>query len=216
MQMKQIFYDWGGANAALFQWINGVSGPLHDALMLLGTLISNHRNFPVYVAAIGAFAMWRVRRSAAESSEAIGQTSLRWLAVIAVFSVAYLVDGLFVLWIKTTLAYPRPPLALPLDSVRILGEAEYKLSFPSGHASFAMALVASLWPQLNRWGRVAGALFLVWVALSRISVGAHFPADIVGSYVIALPITLAIRRIVVIAGKVKDLATSRGAINGLE
>lgn len=190
--MKEILYDWNGANVALFHWINGIDGSLHDGLMLFGTLISSNRNFSCYLAAIAVCALWQVHR-AARAPGGAAAASLRWLTTIGVFGVAYVLDSLLVLWIKTALAYPRPPLVLPPDTIRILGEAEYKLSFPSGHASFAMVLVASLWPQLSRGWRAAGLLFLAWVALARISVGAHFPADVAGSYLFALPIVLAVR-----------------------
>ena len=190
--MKEFLYDWYGANVTLFHWINGIDGPLHDSLMLLGTLISSNRNLSYYLAAIAVCALWQVHREARKPSGAM-EASLHWLATIGIFSVAYAVDSLLVLWIKTTLAYPRPLLVLPPDTIRVLGEAEYKLSFPSGHASFAMVLVASLWPRLGTGGRIIGTLFLVWVGLSRISAGAHFPTDVVGSYLFALPVVLAVQ-----------------------
>jgi membrane-associated phospholipid phosphatase len=191
--LKQILYDWNGANETLFHWINGFGGPIHDSLMLFGSAISSNHNYPAYMAAIALCALWQLRRAVLSPGGAIAEISLRWAGYIGVFCVAYVFDSLLVLWIKTTLAYPRPPLALPRQTVRILGDAEYTLSFPSGHASFAMVLVASLWPLLNGAWRVCGIVFLAWVALSRISVGAHFPSDIVGSYLIAVPIVIAVQ-----------------------
>jgi membrane-associated phospholipid phosphatase len=192
--MKHIFYNWYGVNEALFHWINGVEGAFHDAFMLFGTLVSSNRNFPYYMTAIAVCALWQVHRAGKNGAGPAAVASIRWIGAIGVFCVAYLLDGLLVFWIKTTLAYPRPPLALPPGTLRILGEPEYALSFPSGHASFAMILVASLWPLLNRGWRIFGVLFVAWVGLSRISVGAHFPVDVVGSYVIALPIAVLVRR----------------------
>jgi membrane-associated phospholipid phosphatase len=192
--LKQILYDWNGANEAIFHWINGIDGSIHDKLMLFGTVISSNRNFPGYITVIVMCALWRLRRAVLSRGGAVAETSLHWIGCIGVFCTAYLLDSLLVLWIKTALAYPRPPLALPPQTVRILGDAEYTLSFPSGHASFAMVLVASLWPLLNSAWRVCSVVFLAWVALSRISVGAHFPSDIIGSYLLAVPIVIAVRR----------------------
>jgi membrane-associated phospholipid phosphatase len=191
--LKQILYDWNGANEAIFHWINGIDGSLHDELMLFGTLISSNRNFAGYIAAIVICALWRLRRTVLSRGGAVAETSLHWIGCIGVFCVAYVLDSLLVLWIKTALAYPRPPLVLPPQTVRILGDAEYTLSFPSGHASFAMVLVASLWPLLNSGWRVCGIVFVAWVAWSRISVGAHFPSDIIGSYFLAVLIVIAVR-----------------------
>lgn len=192
-QFKLLWYDWNGANVSLFHLINGINGPIHDSLMLCGTIISSNRNFAGYMAMIALCALWQIHRSAQSSCGIVEKMSLRWIGTVGVFCVAFVIDSVIVLWIKTILAFPRPPLALPLNSMRILGNAEYTLSFPSGHASFAAVLVVSLWTRLN-WGwRVCGIIFLLWVALSRISVGAHFPVDVVGGYVIAIPIVIAVR-----------------------
>ena len=59
--------------------------------------------------------------------------------------------------------------------------------YTSGHAAFATVLVGSLWPRFN--GRAARAmlvLLLVCVGLSRVLIGAHFPADVVAGYGVGL------------------------------
>jgi membrane-associated phospholipid phosphatase len=114
----------------------------------------------------------------------------RWMAVIAVFSFAYLLDGLLLGMLKPLLDFPRPPLALPQGSVQIIGVPEYHHSLPSGHSSFAMLVTASLWPVLNRRWRVAGVLFVLWVGISRMSLGAHFPADVMAGFLSSLAVVL--------------------------
>jgi membrane-associated phospholipid phosphatase len=118
---------------------------------------------------------------------------LRWLLAIAVFSMAYVLDGVLVNWLKYLLNFPRPPLALPLGSVIIIGTPEYRHSFPSGHASFAMLMAASLWPVLGRAWRVAAVMFVPWVCLSRVSLGAHFPADVLAGCLLSLVLVLGVR-----------------------
>jgi hypothetical protein len=55
-------------------------------------------------------------------------------------------------------------------------------SLPSGHSGFAMLVAWVFWPYcLRRW-RFVLALCVVWVGISRISVGAHFPADVLAGY----------------------------------
>jgi len=182
--MKAIFYDWGGINVWLFHAINNLRAEYLDQFMLLGTALGDHMLFPVYIAIISLFAVFAASRSAVSH-----QCDL-WLAVLAVLGIAYVLDGQLLVILKPLLDFPRPPLALPPASVHIVGIAEYRHSLPSGHSSFAVLLVASLWPVLSRSGRAAGVFFVCWVGISRVSLGAHFPADVLAGYLSSLAIVL--------------------------
>ena len=95
-----------------------------------------------------------------------------------------------------TLAIWRRRRELDLPPFYVVGEAEFRRSLPSGHASFAMLIAASLWPMLGRWQRWAALFFVAWVGVSRVNVGAHFPADVLASWLTALPAVLLARGIV--------------------
>lgn len=187
--MKAIFYDWGGGNVWLFHAINDIRFFWLDKLMLLGTRLGDHGLFPFYLGLLTLLALVRVNLSGADAAHYRIQVN-RWLAVITVFSLAYLLDGMLLAVLKPYFDYPRPPLALPLGSVHVIGTPEYHHSLPSGHASFAMLITASLWPVLSRNWRVAGVLFMFWVGVSRISLGAHFPADVVAGFLSTLIVVL--------------------------
>ena len=190
--MKEILYDWGGFNIWLFHAINNVHGELLDQLMLLGTSLGSHSNFPVYLgltALAAAIAVGQNERHNAAPAQ-------RWLMVMAVFSIAYLMDGWLLGWLKPLLDFPRPPLALLPGSVHIVGTAEFHHSLPSGHSSFAMLVAASLWPALCRSTKLAAALFVLWVGISRISLGAHFPADVLAGFLSSLLVVLLVRTII--------------------
>ncbi len=180
--MKAILYDWGGANIWLFHAINDVRNGFLDQFMLLGTRLGEHALFPFYMGLITLLALHEVAKDSRESQ--------RWLAVIAVFSIAYFLDGLLIGLLKPQLDFPRPPLALPPGAVHIIGMAEYHHSLPSGHSSFAMLCTASLWPVLSRYARIAGLFFVFWVGISRISLGAHFPADVLAGFLSSLAVVL--------------------------
>ncbi len=182
--MKEILYDWGGANIWLFHAINNIRYEYLDKFMLLGTELGEHALFPLY---IGLFTLTAL--SAVAKNPAHGQAK-RWMSVMAVFCIAYLLDGWLIGTLKPLLDFPRPPLALPTGTVQIIGKAEYHHSLPSGHSSFAMLCVASLWPVLNRYARVAGMFFVLWVGVSRISLGAHFPADVAAGFMSSLAVVL--------------------------
>lgn len=190
--MKEIFYDWGGLNIWLFHAINDLRGDFLDRFMLLGTSLGGHANFSLYLALAALAAIISVRRSHPYHSEA----AERWLPVLAVFSIAYVLDGWLLGWLKPLLDFPRPPLALLEGSVHIVGQAEYHHSLPSGHSSFAMLVAASLWPALKGGNKALAAFFVLWVGLSRISLGAHFPADVLAGFLSSLLVVLLVRAVV--------------------
>jgi membrane-associated phospholipid phosphatase len=187
--MKEIFYDWGGANVWLFHAINDIRFGGLDQVMLLGTTLGDHILFPFYLGALTLMALVVVNTPFQDTSHHRIRVS-RWMAVIAVFSLAYLLDGMLLGYLKPLLDFPRPPLALPPGTVNIVGVPEYHHSLPSGHSSFAMLVTASLWPVLNRNWRITGVCYVLWVGISRVSLGAHFPADVMAGFVSSLVVVL--------------------------
>ena len=86
---------------------------------------------------------------------------------------------------KWILARPRPP------GVQTL--AEHTFSFPSGHAALSLAffgiLVYFLLRHTSRFplkilAVIAGIVVIGAIGVSRIYLGAHWPSDVVGSYVL--------------------------------
>lgn len=187
--MKEIFYDWGGANVWLFHAINDIRFEWWDKLMLLGTFLGGHTIFPFYLVLLTIIAVVVVSRPVAYLS-AYQTRVKRWMAVIAVFGTAYWLDGLLLGFLKPVLDFPRPPLALLPDTLHVIGAAEFHHSLPSGHSSFAMMVVASLWPILNSRWRVGGVCFVLWVGISRVSLGMHFPADVLAGFTLSLAVVL--------------------------
>ncbi len=187
--MKEVLYDWGGGNVWLFHAINDVRFTGLDSIMLLGTALGDHSLFPLYLGVLALFALVVVSTPFQDTSHHRIRVS-RWTAVIAVFSLAYFFDGLLLGYLKPLLDFPRPPLALPPGTLTIVGAPEYHHSLPSGHSSFAMLVTASLWPVLNRNWRIAGVVFVLWVGISRVSLGAHFPADVMAGFLSSLAVVL--------------------------
>jgi membrane-associated phospholipid phosphatase len=99
--------------------------------------------------------------------------------------------GLTASWIKHHLPSPRPYLALGADHLDVIGVPLSAGSMPSGHSAMAFAMLAVLVAERRRFGErsaVGGwlttnagialvALLAVGIALSRLAVGAHWPAD---------------------------------------
>jgi membrane-associated phospholipid phosphatase len=99
--------------------------------------------------------------------------------------------GLTASWIKHHLPSPRPYLALGAEHLNVVGAPLSAGSMPSGHSAMAFAMLAVLIAERRRFGErsaVGGflasrlglalvALLALGIALSRLAVGAHWPAD---------------------------------------
>jgi membrane-associated phospholipid phosphatase len=64
-------------------------------------------------------------------------------------------------------------------------------SFPSGHTSLAVSLSIALFflargTRWQRWAVIGGGLLSISVAASRVYLGAHYPTDVVASFVVSL------------------------------
>ena len=102
-----------------------------------------------------------------------------------------IVGGLTASFIKHHLPSPRPFLALGADRMHVVGVALSAGSMPSGHSAMAFAMLALLrgekrrldersavgGPLATRAALVFVALLAFGIALSRLAVGAHWPAD---------------------------------------
>ena len=79
----------------------------------------------------------------------------------------------------------RPPAVLLADSFHLLGPANKRLSFPSGHTVTAFVFFGVLAYHFRRWRwpllALAGA-----AGLSRVAIGVHWPVDVVAGAFIGL------------------------------
>lgn len=67
-----------------------------------------------------------------------------------------------------------------LSDVRVRGGRQSGLGFPSGHTAVAFSIATVISPGLPRYLRPLPYLLATTVAVARVYVGAHLPADIAG------------------------------------
>ncbi len=75
----------------------------------------------------------------------------------------------------------------------IIGQAKFS-AFPSGHAATAVGLAAAAWLVNRGWGAVA-VVYALAVMWSRIALQAHHLSDVVASTVLAIPLALMLKRV---------------------
>ena len=171
-----------GADLALFHWINGLAGrwPGLDFVMVAITRYS-----PVIFAAV-LLACWARWRDSWQRGAA-----LAGLAALLALGIGQLGN----------LAFPRSrPFAVTSATVLIPHAPDP--SFPSDHAILAFAVAAVLATVSRPLGAWLAA-FGVLVMISRVFVGAHYPADVVGGAAVGVLgawITLRLARIPTVAG----------------
>lgn len=129
---------------------------------------------------------WNARR---RGTEAMTVALAAPVAVVTAFAAAEVV--------KKIVAEVRPCRSLPHAYFVDSCPAPSDYAFPSGHTTTATATVAALFLLDRRLSAIA-AVFAVVEGFTRVYVGAHYPHDVVGSAVLALPVayltSLALRR----------------------
>jgi undecaprenyl-diphosphatase len=96
--------------------------------------------------------------------------------------------------VKRVVRRERPARLLP--DVRIRGEDEGDLGFPSGHAAVSAALTTVAMPALSPTGAAGLAGLAALVAYARVYIGVHLPLDVVGGAALGVAAGSAIRLVI--------------------
>ena len=79
----------------------------------------------------------------------------------------------------------RPPAVLPPDAFHLLGPANKRLSFPSGHTVTAFVFFGVLAYHFRRW-RLPLLAAAAAAGVSRVAIGVHWPIDVIAGAFIGL------------------------------
>lgn len=195
---KAFWYDWDGANEFIFKLINSLQGDVYDVLMLLLSRIADHHNFPYYMAILVVFVLVTLIVRWMQARGGIKQTFIIWFGIFLVLSAGYVVQGVAIQQLKENYSYSRPYVTLHNDIRQLEQRAseDDNRSFPSGHAAFITLMVVGMWPILSGVAAWIGVVLIFGVMWSRIALGVHYPADVVGGFFLSLFIVLFLRAII--------------------
>jgi membrane-associated phospholipid phosphatase len=111
----------------------------------------------------------------------------KWKEIVLVFFSSifawFLAQGF-----KILIKIPRPVLGLN-EIVPLFGKESF--SFPSGHATFFMALATAIFLSHKKAGYVFG-IFALIIGFFRIVAGVHFPIDILAGFILGILIALSV------------------------
>ncbi|RWQ40400.1 MAG: phosphatase PAP2 family protein [Mesorhizobium sp.] len=99
-------------------------------------------------------------------------------------------SGLTVTVLKHVFGRSRPVLDMGLFSFRPFEFDPYFASFPSGHATNMGMLAAVVILLSPAWGKYVVLPITVWVAATRIAVGAHYPSDTIAGFGLGMACTV--------------------------
>ena len=198
--LKSFFYDFGGLNIYLFKLINSYFGKeKYDYLMILADFFAGYRNFKYHLLVLIIFAAFTILTNRNNQAR-VKFLTFNWLEFMATLLSSVFACFILIFALKAIFLLPRPFCSQDLVNIHeikiITGHASCFHSFPSGHTSFCTVFVASLWPYANRIFRFFGAILIVLIGISRITAGAHFPADVIWSFVLSLAVTILARHCV--------------------
>lgn len=197
---KKFLYDWVGSNEWLFKGINDLSGDsTYNSFMVFLSELGDYHHFHflmlfLTIFALGEFILRKVMRRAGAT-----QTLVIWIGVLLVMVSSHIGSMLLLDKAKNHFQYPRPYVYLS-EPVKVLvprrdADDDYR-SFPSGHATHITVIVTALWPILPVNAMLLGAGLVFGVCWSRIAVGMHFPADVLGGFLLGFFITLLLRWVI--------------------
>jgi len=103
------------------------------------------------------------------------------------FLLITIIAGILIAGFKQFFADPRPAGVLAQTDFHIIGDVLKKYSFPSGHTTTAFAMAGFIMLTFASWPlRIFVLVLAVLAGISRISVGAHWPEDILAGAALGL------------------------------
>ncbi len=190
--MYNILYDFWGLNKALFIFINYAT----NVSILPGFLaiISDFffvGNFPFYYFSICLYFYFKLKKIHKLDPSQSHQLFVKIYNKLFEIGMCYTAAGFIYAGLKFGVNLPRPFCSLKSnDFTTILDITNERClsSFPSAHTALAVMITYYLLPYLRSYQKIIALAIIFTVAVSRITLAMHYPADILYSFIIILAI----------------------------
>ena len=182
--MHNVIYDFFGLNKVTFIFINEITnfGILPNILKIISQLFFIG-NFTLYYFIICLYCYFKLIK--------LPDQKIKFLPIynnLVKAGTCYALFGFAYAALKFSINMPRPFCSLPsTEFTTILDMTNERClsSFPSAHTGLAIIIAYYLWPHLKKYQQIIMLLLIPAVAVSRITLAMHYPADIVYSAIIA-------------------------------
>ncbi len=181
---------------SLYKTINGLSGSSF-ANRLFELLAKDLPGVLVVLVALAVLIPWRGRREERRRG-AVLATAAAGLGLLINQPIAHAVARL------------RPYLAHPTHAHLLIARS-HDPSFPSDHATGALALAFGVW----LYDRTVGTMLLVLAAVlafSRVYVGTHYPGDVLGGALIGIAVAAVLRLLAPMRRVIEHVAARSGRV----
>ncbi|NRA73887.1 MAG: phosphatase PAP2 family protein [Rickettsiales bacterium] len=189
--LKEIFYDWGGYNKIISQFIHSAitCKPLIGIVEWI-THIGNFYFFPIHFILIVSMFLMMLRLNPKNTT----QRSISYSRCLTLLLLNIFIGALVFKTMKNFFYYPRPYCVVDFNIKEYLlylfkhSQKSCNHSFPSGHTAYICLFIISFWSILNKNLKILGALIMFLVGVSRVILAKHFVADVAYAYLIVLVI----------------------------
>ena len=174
--MKDLIYDFYGYNEEIFHEINNIfSASLPQHLFKYISSLFDLEMFAVYYSIILAILLYRIF-----TLKQYDQYSFCYDFMVKI-GICYACFGFIYAALKFGINMPRPFCSLPEGSfttILDISKERCQSSFPSSHTGLAFLITLFLWDYVGTIAHLFWLCLVALVALSRIALAMHYPADI--------------------------------------
>jgi membrane-associated phospholipid phosphatase len=182
--MFDFFYNFQGYNQEAFLLINQLAN--HSSIIAhilqIFSYCFNITNFAIIYLVLCLYFYIKFR----EREDGRLRSSKFWLIYknMAMIGITYTIFCITYTTLKFTINLPRPFCSLHPDTFITIANTQYERclsSFPSSHTGLAILVAYFIWPYIKCSQKIIACIVVIIVAISRISLAMHYPADIIYS-----------------------------------
>lgn len=188
--MLEIFYNLSGYNTTLFISMNDY---LNTSALLPAILQAISHMFCISNFAIGYLAACLYFYYKAQNSNNPAEYFASVYYELTRIGTCYAMFGFIFAALKFSVNLPRPFCSLSPHDFKTVADTSLERclsSFPSAHTGLSLLVAYCLWPYMNKALKILASCTVIAVALSRIALAMHYPADILYSSIITVIIVI--------------------------